>query len=269
MTTTRIRGVVQPGGGASSAGGGAWNRSFTLRPWRTPEGVLQDGLARVWSFCEDTAARDRARAAEPRPDQLVEIEVETPERIRGLESRERLPFEFELLHWRAVDDEEIAARAVEIALPKRIEDPELGSFALREPTTLNWYEAKRPRSQKNPKKTYRLVVDVTGVTSPAARIEQAKAVATWVEPAFPSIVRAAGERMFETWNDSWRQDDDDEEDLVDAGAFSARLTVESVFWSASDDTDSVRVGLDDHHLFGGHGIDVFLADRKVVRAKLG
>lgn len=239
--------------------------SVELRPWRAPDGRVAEGPGRVWVYCADPVALDEARAAAPAVDELVEVEVATPDRLRGLEKRERLPFEFEFVRWLGrVVDAELTERAVALALPAEIVEATLGTLTLRK--AHNWYEVKRPSIGR---KRYRFVVEVGELGDPSVHIEKSRAVAAWLEPQFRTILATAAERMFAVWDGSWRQDEEDEEDIVDPKSFAKRLSIESVHWNAAKSVDDVVVGIDDGHLFGDHGIDVRMIGQKVTDVQIG
>ena len=243
----KIRGVVDASGGASATDDGPWLLRLKLSPWRNAEGELIDGRVTVWRSCSTDAAL-KAAEAEQRPGCLVEVEVEAPERLSGLEFRLRGPHEFLYVDHTGVEDDELERFARELAPPAEITDAVLGAFVFD--ARLRWYTGCHCSASGA---SYRIRVTPPDRRRPGPRIEQARAIVAWVDEHRSEIARAAADALWPLWDGTWRQDDEDDIDRED---FERRLSLESISWDDGHEAGEFAIYFDDGDLFGGHAIVV-------------
>jgi len=256
----KISGVVKQGsGGASGSGDGAWTLSLSLRPWRNVEGQLIDGQATLWRYCEDKAALMRAREQAPTGGAMVQLEVSTPERIRGLEFRTRGPTEFQLEAWTPLEDPELERFAEDRAPPEQVIDPVLGTFEF-EPS-VEWYTTQRVGPDG---RSYRVTITPADRSDPAPSIAALRPAVERFERELPTLRQGIADHLYEIWSGSWNEDGQE----LSPAEFAARPPLESITFDEGGSDGNFSVWFGDDDLFYGHSIVLGVEGWKVTDADI-
>src|SRR5262249_43059950 len=131
----------------------------------------------------------------------------------------------------------------------------LGALTLER--ELNWLEGKRAYGSGS----YVLRIDRSGEDHEAA-CHEAEPIVAQIEARLPELPRAVAAELVEPFNDTWRQED---EAVETAESLAARIALESVH---IDELGGVTVSYGDGDLFGGHTIQVHIADDGSIDASL-
>jgi hypothetical protein len=240
--------MIRPGTGSAgrSDSRSPWTMAIALAPWRVVGENPVSGQTTVWQVCADDDALAAAKQAIPPQGSLVEIVVEAPDRIPGLEFRGRAASEFLFVRWAGVvADVELAALAVETEPPARVTDAVLGELTWNE--QIGRYQTMRT----TPDGTYRLSIEPDDSRSPEPEIASAGPRVLEFERRLARLQLDVARKAFGLWNDAWRDEDDPE---LTVEEFASRLSLKSL--SIGPDGTLGSAYYSDGGLFCGHAIEV-------------
>lgn len=247
----RVRGVVRAGSGGASGvrGSEAWVMSIELRPWRDEGGAPKDSRLLVWQWCANEAELRVAQGELSPAGMVAELECSAPERVRGLEFRERGEHELELTAMLGtVSDPELQVLAVALAPPATIEHPALGT--LRWNDRLSRYHVERTC----PSGEYTLAVELDDPRAPD--LTQVGSAVRAFEGRFGELQLAVAREVYELWRDDWR--DEDDEPVVPLVEFARRLPLSGLTVETNGRLAVAYFG--DAGMFGRHSIEVSFDD---------
>jgi hypothetical protein len=136
--------------------------------------------------------------------------------------------------------------------------PVLGSVAF-DPLMICWQTQSAVPLGDADEVVVALAVD-SDLDIPVERLDEAAAIVRRLDPQ--TLRGAVAEQYLEVYNDTWRQDDDDE---LDRDGFIARITPTIV----DIDIDVIQIYFNDGGLFAGHSLVMLLdTDLQVLDVKL-
>lgn len=231
---------------------GSWVATQAARPFRNENGELLDREILLLRWVPNMPAWKLARSEAPKVGDVLEIEVErTP--VRGVD-RALTAFEYALVGWRPVEDQELRDFAAANAPPTQVVVPGLGLFSY-DPRA-QWYEAVL----EDP--PCKFAVTPLDRVNPTESFERAKQVITGFLPLFPAILEGVARSQYANWAKNWA------DESLSWAEWTARLKLESITWFAENPVDDYTVWLGDGGLFSGHSIEVWVKDGAVKSANL-
>lgn len=249
----KIRGIVRrtySGSASLSPTQPVWTLPLVLEPWRDASGALRSGAVTVWQHATTAELEDRRRSA-PKEGAIVEVTVEGPERVVGLD-RPAGERDLAFVAWApAVDAELVVFAEREVERLATAVDPVLGTFVRDES---GGYTAQRRAEGHG----YELVVVPVDPETVVEDLATVRADVAWLEANAGAIRRQIADLLWDDWQAHWRQPDEQ----LDRSAFEEALSIAGATMDVPEGT--FVIDLDDGDLFGGHWLHARVEERRVV-----